>query len=1804
MTTAERSKLSNQSWVNTWDETQLTIKNKLWQASTSTDGYLTSTDWNTFNNKQWAISDLETIRSNASAWKNASDTIATYWDVVTHDANEFATASQWAKADTALQSGDNVSELVNDAWYVTDAYHDSTKQDKLIAWANIQIAADWKTISATDTTYVAWDFDIKDLADSTGLRTEWSWKQDELIAWNNIQIAADWKTISATDTTYTAWPGISISNNNVISNTQTSAEWWNITWTLSDQTDLNTALGWKQDILTAWSNVTIENICSNDMQWPAPDGFHVPLNTEWQTVYDIWTALGGWSSDWTNLWIALKLPFAGLRNYSSAGIIGQGTFGNYWSSSHYNTNYAYLLFFGSTALNPQNYSYRAYGFSVRCFKDSPTTPTSSWTKLYWTSIEAGWIFWSSADWLISLSSDGSNWLTIADKNLWATTVWNNWDTLSQTNCGYYYQRWNNYGFPRTWSVATSSTQVDANNYWPWNYYSSSTFITSDAEPYTWDSSDNENLWWWVSQWQSCALTISSHDTTYTAGTWISIDANNVISSTQTSAEWGNISWTLSNQTDLQTALDAKQDDMVILSYGHSTWNDFITAYQKNWVVYCRASSQSNPATGTQWRLAFMAYVNNADNPTEVEFQYYRSRSDHNTSANQLDEVYVYKLVPTSGWTWTVTQRNTAAKATAWTWINLTFGSGNMTIANTWVTSINSQTWDVTLTIPTVPTNVSDFVNDAWYITANDLPTVDTAMSDSSTNAVQNNVIKNYVDTQVQEATSWAVSDTAYSSAWDWITGIAPSKNAVYDKISAMDTTIAWKQDTISDLSTIRTGAWKWATAVQPWDNVSTLTNDAGFITKAVNDLTNYYTKSETYTKAEVADYVANFAWFKVVATLPTTDIKTTIIYLLWPVGTWADKYEEYIYSNNAWVMIWETSVDLTNYFNTSTDNSDSVTEGSTNLFLTSAERTKLSNTSGTNTGDETKATIQSKLGAATSSNDWYLTSADWSTFNSKQNALTAWDNIDITNNVISATWLQNKLTAWDNITITENCESDMQWPCDSGFHIPLKSEWEWLKTIMTSLSLTTWAQYKTNLHMPFVGYRAYSDGLVRNQANSGDYWASNIEAAGRQNAYYMSLYSSDRNIDYNYFGYGYSIRAFKNEYVAPTSSWTVIAWTLWNAWIFWNSTDWLITVTNWTTWYTIQDKNVWATTVYNDWDTLSEANMGNLFQRWNNYWFSSSTSVTPTTSTTQVDTSSYWPENPYYSSTYIIDSKNWQSTTNGDLWWWESLWTHCQNTISSNVNYIAWSNVTIEEVCESDMRWPAPSGYHVPSISEMDSLCWILTTTFSLPNKATTLGTYLKMPRAGFRNLSDASIDSVGSAGMYWTSSPEGGNDAYVLNFSSSGIYPQTYQYRSYGFSIRCFKNSPVIPDSSWTTLYNWSSVATNAWVFYNSTLWLISVSWDGTTWYTIQDKNLWATTVYNYWDTLTDANCWWYFQWWNNYMFPAANSSETITTSSTQVDVSWYGPGNYYSSSTWITIYTWQDATSDGTNLWWWVTQLTQCGNMISATDTTYESKTAASGWTDVSLVTTWEKYTWNNKANASDITVKAYSTTWTMDLQTFMAIVNGLAINGIAPIIIYNTEPYYYERVVSSSSAMTLYFYAPSNWVSNWTLYNKRLTASLSMSTYEVTITQSNENLALGSWDMSYSDFWWQAKTWATITLDLASTYTPSANFTVNAPSTIKDWQTYILRVNNGATAYTMTLWTNVTNPFDTDITLTANWVDQFVFLAIGWALELQPEWWGGGIAPAANSPINVKYIWAGTQAQYEALSSYDNNTVYLTV
>jgi hypothetical protein len=366
--------------------------------------------------------------------------------------------------------------------------------------------------------------------------------------------------------------------------------WWSITWTLSDQTDLQSALNNKQDkfhttsssqpsnpsewdewydstndVLKVYDgsnwNVTgkeynagtwikIETWTIQDysaMQWPAPDEFHVPLNTEWQWVKTImdWLSLTTWD-DWR---IKLHIPFAGRRSSSYASLDLQGSYGIYWSSSPYgssNPNRASSLDLNSSNVNANNGYERAYGLSVRCFKNSYVAPDPNWTVIQGT-LWSAWIFWDQSEWLISIT-DWTIGYTIMDKNLWATTVYNNWDTLSEANCGKYYQWWNNYGFD--WiggtNIITSSTQVNAQNYWPWNYYESDTFITWSQD---WSSFQNDNLWWWVT-WVVTLLDNTITNTGVLSVNWQTGDVTVWWS-------WWSITWTLSDQTDLNTALWAK-----------------------------------------------------------------------------------------------------------------------------------------------------------------------------------------------------------------------------------------------------------------------------------------------------------------------------------------------------------------------------------------------------------------------------------------------------------------------------------------------------------------------------------------------------------------------------------------------------------------------------------------------------------------------------------------------------------------------------------------------------------------------------------------------------------------------------------------------------------------------------------------------------------------------------------------------------------------------------------------------------------------------------------------------------------------------------------------------------------------------------------------------------------------------------------------------------------------------------------------------------------------------------------------------
>ena len=92
---------------------------------------------------------------------------------------------------------------------------------------------------------------------------------------------------------------------------------------------------------------------------------------------------------------------------------------------------------------------------------------------------------------------------------------------------------------------------------------------------------------------------------------------------------------------------------------------------------------------------------------------------------------------------------------------------------------------------------------------------------------------------------------------------------------------------------------------------------SSFITRLVSDLANYYTKSETYTQAEINALVSAIPKFaiQVVSALPTEDISPTTVYLLTSqTQENGNLYTEYLYVGHSWELLGSQTVDLSGYY--------------------------------------------------------------------------------------------------------------------------------------------------------------------------------------------------------------------------------------------------------------------------------------------------------------------------------------------------------------------------------------------------------------------------------------------------------------------------------------------------------------------------------------------------------------------------------------------------------------------------------------------------------------------------------------------------------------------------------------------------------------------------------------------------------------------------------------------------------------------------------------------------------------------------
>lgn len=339
-----------------------------------------------------------------------------------------------------------------------------------------------------------------------------------------------------------------------------------------------------------------------------------------------------------------------------------------------------------------------------------------------------------------------------------------------------------------------------------------------------------------------------------------------------------------------------------------------------------------------------------------------------------------------------------------------------------VNSVNGQTGDVVIN---VPTKTSDLTNDSGFITASEVPTVNDATSSVKGILKLTNDLGGTADlptvpaliNKVNKSTTITINgitydlsaNRTYSIANGGTTGQILAKNSAtnYDW-SWIDNFTEDVRDTVKATQIINKGQAVYISgangtnqlaSLADYNNESTSSQTIGiaaqnFTTNAIGQVITQGILSGINTSAgNAGDPVylgANGNLIYGFANKPYAP--KHLVYIGVITRSNAINGEIYINISNGWELEELHNVDLKS---TTPVNEDFLRyESSTSLWknvqITASwilSKLGITTLSGSNTGDETQATIKSKLGASTTSTDGYLSSTDWNTFNGKQNAL-------------------------------------------------------------------------------------------------------------------------------------------------------------------------------------------------------------------------------------------------------------------------------------------------------------------------------------------------------------------------------------------------------------------------------------------------------------------------------------------------------------------------------------------------------------------------------------------------------------------------------------------------------------------------------------------------------------------------------------------------------------------------------------------------------------------------------------------------
>ena len=206
----------------------------------------------------------------------------------------------------------------------------------------------------------------------------------------------------------------------------------------------------------------------------------------------------------------------------------------------------------------------------------------------------------------------------------------------------------------------------------------------------------------------------------------------------------------------------------------------------------------------------------------------------------------------------------------------------------------------------IPTEVSALTNDSEYQTKSDVTTI---LGDyaKTTDIPTVDVTKEYVDEALKGKSDVDHTHTTVNghTVESDVPTDAKFTDTIYDD-TAIKELINSKID--------ETALVDYAKKTDLKTKLSEFENDSEFITNTVDNLTNYYLKTETYTQDEVNNLISNInkITVEVVTELPTEDISASTIYLIL-IDTEKNVYSQNMYINEKWAVLGSTSVDLTGY---------------------------------------------------------------------------------------------------------------------------------------------------------------------------------------------------------------------------------------------------------------------------------------------------------------------------------------------------------------------------------------------------------------------------------------------------------------------------------------------------------------------------------------------------------------------------------------------------------------------------------------------------------------------------------------------------------------------------------------------------------------------------------------------------------------------------------------------------------------------------------------------------------------------------